>query len=99
MIVLFVSTMSKQARAPSTLLAVQAATKQRSATVNVNAETYHFTAPLFCVYLFVRETMWWWLPLVRKKFCWWTDLKQVLGEHAKLFDGSLGAYPYKKVHI
>ena len=27
------------------------------------------------------------------------DLKQVLLEHTKLFDGSLGIYPHKKVHI
>ncbi len=27
------------------------------------------------------------------------DLKQVLNEHAKLFDGTLGDYPHRKFHI
>jgi hypothetical protein len=27
------------------------------------------------------------------------DLKRVLNEHAKLFDGTLGVYPHRKVHI
>ncbi len=70
MIVFFVSTMSKQAAAPM-LLAVQAATKQMSATVSVNAEPYPFTASLLHGHSFVRESMWWWIPLARKKFWWW----------------------------
>jgi hypothetical protein len=27
------------------------------------------------------------------------DLKQVLNEHTKLFDGNLGVYPHRKFHI
>jgi hypothetical protein len=27
------------------------------------------------------------------------DLKQVLNEHTKLFDGTLGVYPHRKFHI
>ncbi len=27
------------------------------------------------------------------------DLKQVLQEHSKLFDGTLGVYPHRKFHI
>jgi hypothetical protein len=60
----------KQAAAPM-LLVVQTATKQMSATVSVNAETYSFTASLLHVHSFVRESMWWWIPLAKKKFWWW----------------------------
>jgi hypothetical protein len=39
--------------------------------VGLMEKLYVYAASLFHVHSFVRETLWWFLAIARKKMCWW----------------------------